>query len=471
MDPIVVTIVVLYLAGMLALGWWSSQRIQDKDDFLVAGRRLGPLMLAATLAATEVGGGSSLGVSEKAYGAWGLSAAWYVLAMAITFIVLAWIAPHLRQTGVRTVPEGLERRYGRGTSLLSAVILILPMIGLTAIQLMASATVLSVMTGLGYAPSVLVVTVVVTVYSIMGGLWSVTLTDAVQWVFIVVGSVLVIPYALDFGGGWAAISANVPAEKLSPTEGMGWKTILSLTVMYIASFSVGQESMQRFFGARDAQAARRGSMLAALFYGMYAFIPAIIGVLAFGLVQNGLIDATEITANGARYVLPTMATAVLPSAVVGLLFAGLISATMSSADSNLLAAGAIFSNDLYRTLLRPNATDAQILRVTRWTMGIVAFFSLGVALLDMGDMLSVLMFSFSLRAGGIFVPYIVGHFWRRATPSAAIAAIVVGSVVVVLAENGQVPMGGLGAAVPAVMASFVAFVVMTVITQQRSETI
>jgi len=460
-DPIVLAIVATYLTGMLALGWWTSKRIESNDDFLVAGRRLGPLMLAATLAATEVGGGSSLGVSEKAYGEWGLSAAWYVLAMAITFVVLAWIAPHLRRTEVRTVPEGLTRRFGRATGLVSAVMLILPMVGLTAIQLMASATVLSVMTGLGYASAVFIVTVVVTAYSIMGGLWSVSLTDAVQWVFIVVGSILVIPYALEFGGGWEAIQLHIPAERLSPTAGIGWKTIVGLTVMYIASFSVGQESMQRYFGARDSHAAKMGSIYAALFYAMYAFIPAFIGVLAFGLVQGGMLDATAITANGARYVLPTMATAVLPSAVVGLLFAGLISATMSSADSNLLAAGAIYSNDIYRPYMRPEATDAQVLGVTRWTMAVVALFSLGIALLDIKDMVTVLMFSFSLRAGGIFVPYVVGHFWKRATPTAALGAIGIGSVVVLLSEEGIIDLWGLGAATPAVLASLVTFWLLT----------
>ena len=387
--------------------------------------------------------------------------------MAITFVALAWVAPHLRSTMVRTVPEGLRLRYGRANGLLGVLILILPMVGLTAIQLMASATVLSVMTGMNYSAAVVVVTVVVTVYSVMGGLWSVTLTDAVQWFFIVVGSVLVIPYALELGGGWDQVTQDLPSEKLSPTEGMGWKTIVSLTVMYIASFSVGQESMQRYFGARDERAARLGSIYAALFYGLYAFVPALIGVIAFGLVQHGHLDATMIEANGARYVLPTMAAAVLPSAVVGLLFAGLISATMSSADSNLLAAGSIFANDIYRTEMRPEATDAQVLRVTRWTMVVVALFSLGVALLDLDDMVNVLMFSFSLRAGGVFVPYVLGHFWQRATPAASASAMMVGGVVVLLADQGFVDMFGLGSAVPAVLASLVTFYGVTVTTSKR----
>ena len=467
MDPIVLTIVIVYLLAMLGVGWWSARRISSNDDFMVAGRRLGPFMLAATLAATEVGGGSSLGVSEKAYGEWGLSAAWYVLAMAITFVALSFVAPKLGRTMVRTVPEGMRLRYGRANGLLSALILILPMVGLTAIQLMASATVLSVMTGMGYASSVVVVTVVVTAYSVMGGLWSVTITDAVQWVFIVVGSVLVIPFALDHVGGWAQMTAHVPAEKLSPTAGMGWGTIVTLTVMYFASFSVGQESMQRYFAAKDERSARLGSIYAALFYGVYAFVPALIGVLAYAMVQGGQLDASVIEANGARYVLPTMAAAVLPSAVVGLLFAGLISATMSSADSNLLAAGSIFANDIYRTELNPDADDARVLRVTRWTMVAVAVFSLGVALLDFKDMVTVLMFSFSLRAGGIFVPYVIGHFYQRGTPVGSIAAIVVGSAMVLMVEKGVVDVGGLGSVIPALVVGAVFFFTVSKFTSPR----
>jgi SSS family solute:Na+ symporter len=283
----------------------------------------------------------------------------------------------------------------------------------------------------------------------------------VQWVFIVLGSALVIPFALELGGGWEAVTAHLPAHQLSPTAGMGWKTIFGLTCMYICSFSVGQESMQRYFGARDERAARLGSLYAALFYGIYAFIPALIGVIAHGLVMAGHLDATVIEANGARYVLPTMAAAVLPSAVVGLFFAGLISATMSSADSNLLAAGSLFANDIYRAELRPGASDAQVLRLTRWTMVAVAIFSLGVALLDIDDMLTVLMFSFSLRAGGVFVPYVVGHFWHRPTPNASLGAIAVGSAVVLLAEQGVIDLFGLGSVAPAVAASAIVYAGLT----------
>ncbi len=432
MDPLVITIVVAYLLSMHGIAWWVSRRIRDNEDFALAGRRLGPLLLAGTLAATEVGGGSSLGVAEKAYGEWGLSACWYVLAMAISFALLALVAPSLRGAMVKTVPEFFRNRYGPKNGLVAALIMIFPLVGLTAIQLMASATILSVMTGLSYTFSAIIVTVLVTEYSILGGLWSVTLTDVVQWVCIVLGCALVIPYALSASGGWESVAASLPPEKLSLTEGIGWPGIAALAVMYFTSFSVGQEVVQRYYAARDARAARTGSLLAAGFYVLFALIPAVIGLLAFHMVQAGTLDASLIEANGARYVLPTMAVAVLPSAVVGLLFAALISATMSSADSDLLAAGSIFANDLYRQYLKPQATDAQVLRATRWAMAFVGLLSLAVALMDWKDMITVLMFAFALRAGGEFVPYVAGHYWRRASAVSSMGSILCGASTVLL---------------------------------------
>ncbi|MBL4889849.1 MAG: sodium:solute symporter family protein [Candidatus Lindowbacteria bacterium] len=439
MNTTVVSIVVIYLLAMHGIAYWVSRRIESNEDFMVAGRRLGPFMLAGTLAATEVGGGSSLGVTEKAYGSWGMSAIWYVLAMGITFVLLSFIAPKLRQSMVKTVPEYFRKRYGPANGGVTALIMIFPMIGLTAIQLMASATILSVMTGFSYSWSAVIVTVLVTEYSVLGGLWSVTVTDAVQWVLVVVGTALVIPYALDAAGGWETVVATVPASKLSLTEGMGWPTIIAITLMYFTSFAVGQEAVQRYYAAKDERAARLGSIIAAVFYALYAFIPAVLGIIAYSMVQTGALDPTLIEANGARYVLPTMASQVLPPILVGGLFAALISATMSSADSDLLAAGSIFSNDIYRIYINPNATDAQVLKVTRWTMVAVGFLSLLVALMNWKDMVTVLMFSFALRAGGEFIPYVIGHYWKKATPAASLSSIVAGCATVIYVQNYKLP--------------------------------
>ena len=457
MDPTVITIVFLYLGAMLGIGYYASRRIRRNEDFLLAGRRLGPIMMAGTLAATEVGGGSSMGVAEKAYGNWGLSAVWYVLTMTITFVVIAYFAPKLRSSMVKTVPEYFLVRYGPANGLATAIIMIFPLIGLTAVQLTASAVILSVMTGMNYTYSVMIVVFVVTAYSVMGGLWSVTLTDAVQWVLIVLGLLVAIPFTIHYGGGWDAIMAKVPEEKLSVSEGIGWKTIISLTIMYIASFAVGQETVQRFYAARDEATARMGSLLAGGAYLVFAFIPAILGVLAYGLAQNGQLDVTTIETEGNRYVLPVLAAAVLPSWLTGLVFAALISATLSSADSDLLAAGSIFSNDIYSRYLRKEADDREILKTTRLTMVAIAGLSMIVALTNTKSIVAILMFSFTLRAGGAFIPYVIGHYWRRASGAGCLASIFAGSVTVILAERGMITSSGFGPILPGLAASAVTY--------------
>lgn len=468
MNITVISIVIIYMLAMLYIGWWASRKISSNEDFMVAGRRLGPIMLAGTLAATEVGGGSSLGVVEQAYGKWGLSAIWYVLTMTITFLILAFIGPKLRNAMVKTVPEYFRRRYGEAPGFINAVIMLLPLIGLTASQIIASGVVLSVMTGMSYKTAIIIVSIVVTAYSVMGGLWSVTITDVVQWILILVGMAIAIPYALSAAGGWGKVVTMLPPEKLSLTQGIGWKTIISLIIMYTASFTVGQEAVSRFYAAKDERSARLGSLLTSAVYVVYAFIPAVLGLIAFSMVKEGILDATQIMKNGARYALPTLAIQTMPPVLVGLLFSGLISATMSSADSDMLGAGSIFANDIYKQYINKNADDKRVLRVAQITMVLVGILGMFVALFNTKSLITILMFSFSLRAGGSFIPYILGHYWKKASWAGAMASIVVGSTAVLLVEKKVITFFGMDPVIPGLLLSLIVFLLFTNLYPNKS---
>ena len=151
----------------------------------------------------------------------------------------------------------------------------------------------------------------------------------------------------------------------------------------------------------------------------------------------------------------------MPSWLVGIVFAALISATMSSADSDLLAAGSIFSNDIYARTVRRNAGDKELLLVTRVTMVAVAILALCVALTNTQNMIAILMFSFTLRAGGSFFPYVLGHYWKRASLPAALSSIILGSATVILVEQDIINIFGLDAIIPGLAVSLVAFVAAT----------
>jgi len=464
MNPVILTIVGIYLLGMLYIGYYASKKIKGNVDFMVAGRRLGPFLLAGTLAATEVGGGSSRGVAEKAFGDWGLSAGWYVLTLAITFLVLAFWAPSLRRAMVKTVPEYFYKRYGEPSGLLTAVMMVLPLIGLTAIQMIASAVILSAMTGMSYVPALCIVVVIVTIYSVMGGLWSVTLTDAVQWCLIILGLAIAIPFALHAVGGWSKFIAITPPEKMSITGGIGYKTIISLVIIYVTSFAVGQEVNQRYFAARDGRTARTGSLLTSAVYFLFAFIPALLGIIAFTMVQQGLIGDGLIQEFGTRYVLPVLIRETMPPWIVGVVFAALISATMSSADSDLLAAGSIFSNDIYAKVIRKTAGDREILIVTRLGMIVIALLSMVVALVSTDNLITLLMFSFALRAGGVFFPYILGHYWKKAGAAGTIASIILGSIAILLVKYNVVSIGGFDPVIAGLAVSLAVFIPLSLIS-------
>lgn len=431
----VTVIVVLYLLAMLFIGWYSSTKITSNTDFMVAGRRLGPFLMAGTLAATEIGGGSSLGVVENGMSGYGISSAWYIITMGFAFVLLTFLAPKFRAATVKTVPEYFRRRYGKSAGLITAIIMLLPLVGLTAGQFIASSVILSTMLGIGYKTAVIIVAVVVTIYSVMGGLWSVTLTDFVQVFLIIIGMIIAVPFAVNLAGGWDAVVANVPAETFDMFSGYTPMGILSLTVMYVATFTVGQEAVSRYYAARDGKAARQGSVLAAILNFVYAFVPAVLGVIVLALISMGKFSAADFEAVGARYALPVLAMEAMPAVICGLLFAGIISATMSSSDSDLLGAGSIFANDIYRAVLKPDATSKEVMNVTKIVMGIVGVASMFIALFNTSGIVTLLMFCFTLRAAGAFFPYVLGHYWKGASLAGTIASLISGSIVVVYLEK------------------------------------
>ncbi|KMO86354.1 sodium:solute symporter [Megasphaera cerevisiae DSM 20462] len=432
---IVITVVITYMVLMLLVGWYSKNMISDNKDFMVAGRRLGPILMAGTLAATEIGGGSSLGVVQQGMGKFGISSAWYVITMGIAFVILTFLAPKFRAATVKTVPEYFRRRYGKLPGIVTAIIMFLPLVGATAAQMIASAVILSTMVGISFQFSVIVICIIVTIYSIMGGLWSVTLTDFIQVFFIVFGMAVAIPYALGLAGGWQNVVANVPPQTFDIFKGYDAADVISLTIMYVTTFTVGQEAVSRYYAARDGKAAQKGSILAALINFIYGFIPAILGITVLALINMGSFDASLFNDVGSRYALPVLAIHAMPPLICGILFAGIISATMSSASSDLLGAGSIFANDIYREIINPAATDNDVMKITRITMVCSGLLSMLVALFNTSSIITILMFSFTLRAAGAFFPYVLGHYWKGASCAGTMASLVCGTLIVVYLEQ------------------------------------
>ena len=210
---------------------------------------------------------------------------------------------------------------------------------------------------------------------------------------------------MNLAGGWDNVVANVPAETFDMFKGYNVMDVISLTIMYVATFTVGQEAVSRYYAARDGKAARQGSVLAAIVNFIYAFVPTLMGIIVLALINMGKFNAADFQDVGARYALPVLA--------------GIVSATMSSADSDLLGAGSIFANDIYKIVIKPSASDKEIMIVTRVTMAAVGVFATLIALFNTSSIVTILMFAFTLRAAGSFFPYVLGHYWKGAALQSA----------------------------------------------------
>ncbi len=272
-------IFIFYMIANLAIGFYSQSKISNSSDYLLAGRRIGLWLTAGTLAATEIGGGSTVGVAAKAYGNWGLSAGWYVTSAAIGIILVSFIAPKLRRAMATTMPEIIGRRFGKPSYIITSVLSLSANLALAGVQITASATIISVLTGLSQNIGILVSGIILVLYTTVGGMWSVTLTDIIHFLVLIVGFTLAVPFAIHSAGGWTHIVSQLPPEQLSFTK-VGWKTIIGLIIMYFMTFSTGQEAVQRYYAAKDEKTAVWGSVLCGALMALYSFVPAILGLIA-----------------------------------------------------------------------------------------------------------------------------------------------------------------------------------------------
>lgn len=441
-------IIILYIATIMGVAIYSSKKkVKNSKDYLLAGRNIGPLMLAGTLAATEIGGGSTVGVAAKAYGSWGLSAGWYVVCAGVGIFLVSFVAPYLRKSMATTIPEIMERRYGRASHIITTSLSIIALFIAGAVQIIATASIISVITGADLKKTVLVVGIIITIYTMLGGLVSVASTDVIHILFITVGMAIATPIIVHNAGGWASIKAALPEGQLGLTK-VGWKTIFGLILMYFMTFSTGQEAVQRYFAAKDAATAKLGSFLCALLMAVYGFIPAILGLVALAKFPN--IDPNNAMATAAVNFSPTI--------IAGLVLAAICAATMSSASGDMIAVSTLFTKDVYQRYINSNATDKQIVMMSKGVIVFVGAVSLVIALTNT-QIIPLLVFAFTIRSAGPFAAFVFGLIYEKATVHAGISSLILGSIAAFVWQYLGEPYGIMSVVFGSVVSTIVFFTV------------
>ena len=416
-------IVVAYLVGMLIVGFVVGKlKIKNSKDYMVAGRRMGLFMVAFSLSANNIGGGCTTGVAQKAFGDWGLSASWYVLACSIAMIPLAYFAPKIRKTLAITIPEVVGRRFGKLASNFTAILSVFSLFCLTSSQILASGSVINAL-----IPSIplnvclVFAGIVIILYTTFGGMIADQISDLVQFIIILVGLAIATPIVLESAGGWAAISAKLPGEKLNFTQ-IGWASIIGYIFQYICTFLVGPEMVTRFETAKDEKTARNASFLSAVLMAAMSIFPTLLGLAAFAM-QDSLPGVTA--ANSMMKVTGAYA----PGFITGLVSAAIICATMSSADSNLLCMSTMIMNDLYKGFGgKKELSEKQIIFWTRFCNVIGALIAMAIQLLGIaGSIIALNTFAFGIRCAGPFAAYALGLVVPRATKNYGLFSIITGT--------------------------------------------
>ena len=459
-EALVGVTVALYLLGLLGLGALASRRIRNATDFVVAGRRLGLGLCTFTLFATWFGGGTMIGAAGAAYsGGLGAVVADPFGAALCLLLAGAFYVRVLRRLRLLTVADFFRRRFGRAAEVLGAAAVLPAYIGWVGSQLLAVGTVLSAYADLPFVASVMIAAAIVLVYTVLGGMWGVTLTDFFQAIVLIAAIAVLLPLVVGAAGGTGAALERMAEghTRFLPTGGLlDWLFFVQAWLLIGFGNLPGQDLMQRALSARSERIAQWSAYFGGALYLVVGMIP-----VSLGLVGSVLMPGLE----NPEQIVPLLAMEYLPPIGLALFLGALFSAMMSSADSGLLAPASVFGQNIVRNLA-PDLSPKEILLAVR--VGVVVFCGLALAVaLLFRSVYTLMVESWTVMMVALFAPLTLGLYWKRANGPGAVAGMAAGLVVWLALVLRDLAFPG-GPALPnallAMPVSFVAMVAVSLLT-------
>ena len=396
-------IIVLYLSGMVGVGLWFAKKHTDFDDFFLAGRSLTTPLLITTLISTYYGidvlfGDSQLGFTDGVVAWFGYARPTYAFFLIAAFL----LAQRLREENFKSLPDILDKYYGKKTRYVGAVtsfIYSLPALSLYGFGMLGDVI-------LGWKPIVgmLVLGGIALVYTLTGGFWAVVLTDSIQFVMMCVVLALAFPFAMNLIGGFDSM-----IDTLEPNyfDTMGDLSTWLIVIYASTGLSILVEPTfyQRIFAAKSYKSVRNALIIGIFIWGSYDWMITILAMSAKVGVLKGLLPG-DVAPDAA---LLTIMVAALPAGALGLFIAGVLSTEMSTLDSYCLVAGGNVAYDIYKPALKPDATDTELIKTTRY--GILLSWFLGFAMaVSFEQMLGLWVFLASILISSTLTPVLLGIY-------------------------------------------------------------
>lgn len=430
-NATIVAVAVAYFAVLVGIGIWATRRTKTHADFFIAGKGVGLFAIALATMSSAISGFLFIGGPGFVY-QFGFGALLLTFPASVSF-ALAWylLAKRMRLLGhgreILTIPDALVARFGgESTRALSAVAILVGMTGYLAVQVLAMGFILAFVFDIGLAAAVVVGVAIVVSYAVAGGMVAGVYTDVVQGGIMVVASVVIFALALQTGGGLGNMVTTIAAEAADYVGPWGLLPAAVPIAFYLV-FSVGilgqPHVAHKFLMIKDPRLLKWGAVVAAV----TAMVASLV-MFSVGTVVRHLDVTGQLAVGIADEAAPLFMLNYTPDLLAGVFFAGVASASMSTADSFLNIGSAALVRDLPKAAGRPLSDRAQLVwgRIATVVLGVLA----GAVAIFSGELVAVLgIFGWGTFAAAIAPALGLGLNWKRATREGALASIAAGTLV------------------------------------------
>lgn len=420
-------IIAVYFIAVLVHGWWVGRGKERSKDYFLAGGKLPWYLIGFSLLASQMSGSSFVGLMGGTY-AEGMTMFNYEWTAVIVLLFFAvFMLPTFLKAGLYTIPEYLKNRYSANAQRAFSLFTLLAIMFIdSAGALFAGGLVITSVIPVDLWQAIAVLALVAGVYTIMGGLSAVVVTDTVQAILLMIGAGLIFIIGVQEVGGWGELFSALPDEKTrlhQPVDDdfLPWPGMLGVILLGFYYWTLNQFVVQRTLGARSLDEGRKGAMLAGGLKLLNLFLMIIPGLIAFQLYPG--LDTPDLA-------FPSLAFDLLPIGLRGLIMTALIAALMSSLDSALNAAGTLVTMDFVKPL-KPDLSDKTLTGVGRIVTGIAMVVAAVYAPMIAGfeSLFEYFQSALAYVAPSIVAVFLAGLFWRGATAPGALAGIGLGVVV------------------------------------------
>lgn len=483
--------IVAYLLAMLAVGVWFAKKNNSVDDFYLGGRKLGPFVTAMSAEASDMSSWLLMGLPGVAYLTGLAEASWTAIGLAIgTYLNWLIVARRIRRYSIRlnaiTVPQFFSKRWGDDRSLLSAiaaVIIIVFFIPYTASGFSACGKLFSTLFGMDYVTAMLISAAVIVIYTVMGGFLAASFTDLIQSIVMTIALVVVLGFGVTKAGGLGAVMTNAQSlagylslTSIHNTSTLGADPYSFLTICSLLAWGLGYFGMPhillRFMAIEDENKLPLSRRVATTWVVISMAVAVFIGVVGNGMTKAGaleqLADAETIIVRVASLI---SEHGVFAALVAGIILAGILAATMSTADSQLLAASSSASQNLAVEFFKLKLDNKQGMILARGTMVVISLVAAFLARDPSSSVFRVVSFAWA-GFGAAFGPAVLfALFWKRSNKWGALAGMISGGAMVFIWKYLIAPMGGIWGIyelLPAFILGAVAIVVVSLATEKPS---